>query len=126
MQQKFRHAIRPTGQLLISQLVDTAQQSGPGVRPQQSRPEIRVEARALPTEQRGMVVQWSDYSPLTQENEVRFPAGVASILSHVGIVPDDAAGRQVLRNAFPSCAICAPIKKTRSHVTRRRDVPWEA
>ncbi|KAJ8871791.1 hypothetical protein PR048_028131 [Dryococelus australis] len=42
------------------------------------------------------VVLWLDYSSPTSVNRVRFPVGSAPRdFSHVGIVPDDAAGRRV-------------------------------
>ncbi|KAJ8893508.1 hypothetical protein PR048_006106 [Dryococelus australis] len=46
------------------------------------------------------VVQWSDYSPPTKANRVRFSVGAIPRFSHVGIVPDDAVGRRISSGIF--------------------------
>ncbi|KAJ8867921.1 hypothetical protein PR048_031730 [Dryococelus australis] len=55
------------------------------------------------------VPAWLEYSPPTLANPVRFPAGAASGLSHVGIVSDDVVGRRVFSgiSRFPSPCIPA-------------------
>ncbi|KAJ8889008.1 hypothetical protein PR048_008502 [Dryococelus australis] len=47
------------------------------------------------------VVVWLDNSPLTKENRVRFPNGLASGFSRTGIVPGDAADRRVFTGDLP-------------------------
>ncbi|KAJ8888079.1 hypothetical protein PR048_007566 [Dryococelus australis] len=53
--------------------------------------------------QRNHWLGWLDYSPSTNTNRVRFPAG-----SHVGIVPDDAAGRRVFSGVSRFPRPCDP------------------
>ncbi|KAJ8880013.1 hypothetical protein PR048_020635 [Dryococelus australis] len=55
------------------------------------------------------VVWWLDHSPPTKANRVRFPVESPPGFSHVGIVPDDVADRQVFSgiSRFPGPCILA-------------------
>ncbi|KAJ8890318.1 hypothetical protein PR048_009826 [Dryococelus australis] len=49
-----------------------------------------------------VLIKWLDYSPLTKANRVRFPVGSPPGSSHIGIEPDDAAGRWVFSAISPN------------------------
>ncbi|KAJ8888177.1 hypothetical protein PR048_007664 [Dryococelus australis] len=51
---------------------------------------------------------WLDYSPPTNANRVRFSVEAAPGFSHVGIVPDDAAGRWVFSGISRFPRLCIP------------------
>ncbi|KAJ8875178.1 hypothetical protein PR048_023073 [Dryococelus australis] len=66
-------------------------------RPNRLRKKIHLEDEAFCCSQNIVyrLFTWLDYSPPTKAIRARFPAGSPPGFSHVGIVPDDTAGRRV-------------------------------
>ncbi|KAJ8876153.1 hypothetical protein PR048_024062 [Dryococelus australis] len=52
--------------------------------------------------------KWLDYSPTIHANRARFPTGSLPDSLHVGIVPDDAAGRRVFSGISRSTRLASP------------------
>ncbi|KAJ8896830.1 hypothetical protein PR048_002176 [Dryococelus australis] len=84
-------------------------------KPPAARRLIRRGAPLVPYNMKALVYKlaendlWLDYSALNKANRTRFPARSPSGFSHVGIVPDDTAGRlvfpgisRVLRSCIPA------------------------
>ncbi|KAJ8870264.1 hypothetical protein PR048_029285 [Dryococelus australis] len=75
---------------------------GAGQTPHQQLPYIQTTYRTLNREQSVIIF------PPTWANRVRFPTGPFPGLSHVGIVPDDAAGRRVFSGISSFLRPCIP------------------